>query len=71
MSDLKKQYKEHYELYKKIAESINNTSQLINEFGELPETGVENIDNLYYALSQAQTKVIEVFVPINKGESEC
>ena len=45
MNDLKKQYKEHYEIYLKIIDSVNTTSQLINELGRLPVTGVENIDN--------------------------
>lgn len=66
MSNLQKQYKEHYELYTKIVESVNNTSQLINKLGELPQTGVENIDNLYHALHKAQTKVIEIFIPIEE-----
>ena len=30
MNDLKKQYKEHYEIYLKIIDSVNTTSQLIN-----------------------------------------
>lgn len=71
MDNLEKKYKKHYELYVKISESVNNTSQLINKFGELPKTGVENIDNLYHALHKAQTKVIEVFTPIEEGECEC
>lgn len=61
MSNLEEQYKEHYELYLKIVDSINITSRLINEFGKLPSTGVENIDNLYLALHESQTKIIEVF----------
>ena len=69
MDNLKKQYKEHYEMYLKIAESINNTSRLINEFGELPYTGIDNIDNLYRALNKAQTKIIEIFMPIEEGEN--
>lgn len=72
MSDLQKQYKKHYDIYVKIAESVNNTSQLINELGELPATGVDNIDNLYYALHKAHTKVIEVFIPIeDEGDNKC
>lgn len=68
MNDLKKQYKEHYELCMKIAESINKTSELINEFGKLPTTGVENIDNLYFALYKAQRKMIEIFEEEEEGE---
>lgn len=71
MDNLEKQYKEHYEIYLKIVESVNNTSQLINKFGELPHTGVNNIDNLYHALHKAQTKIIEIFMPIEEGENEC
>lgn len=66
MSNLQEQYKEHFELYAKIAESVNKTSQLINEFGELPQTGVKNIDNIYHALHKAHEKVIEVFMPIEE-----
>ena len=61
MNELEKQYKEHYGLYLEIIKSINRTSNLINEFGKLPATGVENIDNLYFALHQAQTTMIEIF----------
>lgn len=61
MKDLQEQYKEHFELYKKIVDSINNTSELINEFGKLPKTDVENINNLYLALHKAQLKMIEIF----------
>lgn len=61
MSNLEKQYKEHYDLYLQIIESVNNTSRLINEFGKLSPTGVENVDNLYPALHNAQKKVIEIF----------
>ena len=61
MSNLEEQYKEHYGLYLEIVDSINRTSKLINEFGKLPVTGVENIDNLYFALHKAQEKMIEVF----------
>ena len=66
MNDLKKQYKEHYEIYFKIIDSVNTTSQLINELGRLPVTGVENIDNLYYALHKSQSKLIEIFEPIEE-----
>ena len=45
MNNLQEQYKEHYEIYSKIVDSVNTTSQLINEWGNLPVTGVENIDN--------------------------
>lgn len=66
MNNLQKQYKEHYEVYLKIIDSVNTTSQLINELGRLPVTGVENIDNLYYALHKSQSKLIEIFEPIKE-----
>ena len=45
---------------------MNTTSQLINELGRLPVTGVENIDNFYYALHKSQSKLIEIFEPIEE-----
>ena len=66
MNNLQEQYKEHYEIYSKIVDSVNTTSQLINEWGNLPVTGVENIDNLYYALHKSQSKLIEIFEPIEE-----
>ena len=66
MNNLQEQYKEHYEIYSKIVDSVNTTSQLINEWGNLPVTGVENIDNLYHALHKSQSKLIEIFEPIKE-----
>ena len=66
VDNLKKQYKEHYEIYLKIIDSVNTTSQLINELGRLSVTGVENIDNFYYALHKSQSKLIEIFEPIEE-----
>ena len=57
----------HHKVYiPKIIDSVNTTSQLINELGRLPVTGVENIDNLYYALHKSQSKLIEIFEPIEE-----
>lgn len=66
MNNLQEQYKEHYEIYSKIVDSVNTTSRLINEFGKLPVTGVKNIDNLYHALHKSQSKLVEVFEPIEE-----
>lgn len=66
MDNLEKKYSEHYKLYLEIIESVNNTSRLINKFGELPKTGVENIDNLHLALIKAQVQMIEIFEPIKE-----
>ena len=61
MRDLTEEYKEHFEMYKKIVDSVNETSRLINELGKMPITGVRDIDNIYHALYEAQTKVVEIF----------
>lgn len=66
MNKLEKQYSEHYKLYLEIVKSINKTSGLINKLGELPKTGVKNIDNLHFALIEAQSKVLEIFEPIEE-----
>ena len=66
MDNLEKKYNEHYKLYLEIIESVNNTSKLINKFGELPKTGVDNIDNLHYALIKAQMQMIEIFESIKE-----
>lgn len=66
MNNLEKQYREHYKLYSEIVESINKTSELINKLGELPKTGVENIDNLHLALARTQSKVLEIFEPVEE-----
>lgn len=66
MDNLQQKCKKHYEIYLKIVESVNITSQLINELGQLPKTGIKNIDNLHPALIKAQIQMLEIFEPIKE-----
>lgn len=69
MQNIEETYKDHIEILEKIRESINVTSGLINELGELPLTGIENIDNMYFGLHQRQSKIVEMYLPIEEEES--
>lgn len=68
IKDYEKQYPEHYDLFSQIVESVNNTSHLINKLGELPQTGVENIDLLYTAFYDAHMHMINMFIEEDEGE---
>lgn len=69
MQNIEETYKDHIEILEKIRQSINITSGLINELGELPLTGIENIDNMYIGLHQRQSKIVEMYLPIEDEES--
>lgn len=70
MNNIEETYVDHIELLEKIRDSINVTSDLINELGDLPPTGIENIDNMYLGLHQRQSKVIEMYLPLGEESTE-
>lgn len=61
ISKLKVQYKEHQRLLLEIIDSINKTGELLTEFSKLKITGVKKIDDLYFALKDAHTTMVEIF----------
>ncbi|MFR2314852.1 hypothetical protein [Terrisporobacter sp.] len=62
MEELIKKYPENYKKLNEIRISVNKTSELINELGDLPITGVDNIDNMYIGLHRAHSEVIKMFL---------
>lgn len=64
----KEQYPEHFDLFVKIADSVNQTSALINQLGELPKTGDEYIDLLYPAFYEAHLHIINMFIVEDEEE---
>ncbi|HSQ87977.1 hypothetical protein [Romboutsia sp.] len=60
--DNKEKHKEHYEVYLKVATKVNELTAVINELGDLPLTGNDNIDNLHPALLATHKKTIEIFI---------
>lgn len=69
MQEVREKFKDHIEVLEKIRESVNETSRLINELGDLPPTDELNLNLMYIGLHQRHLKVIEMFLPVD--EEEC
>ena len=56
------QYPEHHRIFCEIANNVNNISELINQLGKLPKTGVPEIDLLYEGFYDAHMHLINMFI---------
>lgn len=65
--NLEQKYKEHYEKHKQIAMKINELTTLVNELGEMPYTGVQNIDSVSLALDYYCEKLIDLYIEVEDG----
>lgn len=70
MQVIREQHKEHIEILEKIKDSVNETSRLINELGELPATNNMNLNLMYIGLHQRHLKVIEMFITSDEEDEE-
>lgn len=70
MQDIREKHKDHIELLEQIRISVNETSRLINELGELPSTDNVNLNLMYIGLHKRHLKVIEMFLPVDEEDMD-